>query len=76
VKSGSDFYRAKVSVGVFDQSIYTNATDPRHVSAGSTPDLLAATVELAWPINTADGSAISSSVNNSKTSYTFFLRKP
>src|SRR3954470_21757035 len=76
VKKPNDFYRAKVVVGVFDQTIYTNPTDPRHVPAGTTPNLLSATVELAWPVDRANGSAISASANKAKASYTFFLRKP
>lgn len=76
VSNPLDFYRAKVTVGVFDQTVYTNPPDPRHVPAGTTPGLLSATVELAWPINTQDGSVISASTNKAKAIYTFFIRKP
>jgi hypothetical protein len=73
VKKPSDFYRAKVIVDTFDQSVSYNSYDPREVSSGK-PDLLCATVEVRWPVNTQDGSITGSS--NNKATYTFFLRKP
>jgi len=76
VKNASDFYRVKVIVGVFDQTAYPNSWDPRHVPAGTTPNLLAANVEVAWPINTQDGSVISPTTNKAKATYSFALRKP
>jgi uncharacterized protein (TIGR02598 family) len=74
IKTASDFYRAKVTVGVFDQSVFRSATDPRHVTTGTTPNLLSAIVEVTWPVNQNDGSAISPTIK--KAPYTFYLRKP
>ena len=74
VKSASDFYRAKVTMGVFDQSASYSQYDPRAVVAGTTPNLLCASVEVAWPINKQDGSI--SGKSTKKAHYTFFIRKP
>jgi uncharacterized protein (TIGR02598 family) len=76
VTTPNDFYRVKVVVGVFDQSIYTNISDPRHVPPGATPSLLAAQLEIAWPISTQDGSVISAATNKAKFQCAFFVRKP
>jgi uncharacterized protein (TIGR02598 family) len=74
VKTASDFYRAKVNIGIFDQNLTTSPYDPRKVTGPSPPNLLCATVEIRWPINTQFGSVAGSS--NKKATYTFFLRKP
>jgi type II secretory pathway pseudopilin PulG len=74
VKNAADFYRAKVNIGTFDQSLAFNSYDPRKVVVGtSPPNLLCATVEIQWPVNTQGAVAGGS---NKKTTYTFFLRKP
>lgn len=73
VKTPSDFYRAKVTVGTFDQSASYSPYDPRKVVTGTVPNLLCATVEIRWPVNTQDGSIMGSS---NKATYSFFLRKP
>jgi Tfp pilus assembly protein PilV len=72
----TDFYRAKVTVGVVDQNTVPNTWDPRHVPAGTTPELLAATVEVRWPVNTQDGTIVSATAPGRAASYSFLLRKP
>ena len=77
VKTASDFYRAKVKVAAFDQTVAYDDSDPRKIpAAGTTPNLLCATIEIGWPLNTQDGSIISGTANGAKATYTFSLRKP
>jgi uncharacterized protein (TIGR02598 family) len=73
IKNSHDFYRAKVTVEFFDQGLAYPAYDPRTVSGGNA-ELLCATIEIGWPVNTQDGSIVGSA--NKKAVYTFFLRKP
>jgi uncharacterized protein (TIGR02598 family) len=73
VKKPSDFYRAKVIVSLPDQSVSYSAYDPRAASGGNS-QLLCATIEIGWPVDTQNGNIVGSA--NKKAVYTFFLRKP
>lgn len=73
VPNASFFYRAKVVVSLFDQSGGYNASDPRFASNGNA-NLLCATVEIGWPVNTQDGSVTGN--GSKKLLYTFPIRKP
>ena len=75
VRNPGDFYRVKVTIGVFDQTASFPPYDPRHQVPGTTPGLLSGILEVAWPVNQADGSVPAAAVRP-PVRHTFFVRKP